>query len=91
MPNKEQVRNPPQKKDLAIHRYTDRKEYELGFVETDLVSHDGSLAKGDHAWSLMSVDFCLPWTEPVPLRNLNFNLIHFLLVIFYGSVPGRNS
>lgn len=57
------------KKDIPIRTHADWKESEPGFVEMDLVSHDGGLAKGDHAWSLVVVDFCTQWTETAPLKN----------------------
>jgi len=47
------------KKQIPIRTFAQWEEDEPGFVEVDLVSHDGGLARGDHAWSL------------VPLRGLD--------------------
>ena len=57
------------KKQIPIRTFAQWEEDEPGFVEVDLVSHDGGLAKGDHAWSLVLTDVCTQWTEVVPLRN----------------------
>ena len=57
------------KNQIPIRTFSDWKENEPGFVEVDLVSHDGGLAKGDHAWSLVLTDIYTQWTEIVPLKN----------------------
>lgn len=57
------------KNQISIRNFADWKEDEPGFVEVDLVSHDGGLAKGEYAWSLVLTDICTQWTEIVPLKN----------------------
>ena len=57
------------KKQIAIRTHADWKEDEPGFVEVDLVGHDGGLAKGDFAWSLTLVDIATQWTEIEALKN----------------------
>jgi hypothetical protein len=57
------------KNQIPIRTFGDWKEDEPGFVEVDLVSHDGGLAMGDHAWSLVLTDISTQWTEVVPLKN----------------------
>ena len=57
------------KRQIPIRSHAGWKENEPGFVEADLVGHDGGLAKGDFAWSLTLVDVFTQWTEIEPLRN----------------------
>ena len=40
-----------------------------GFLEIDLVSHDGGAARGDFAWTLDMVDILTGWTETAALPN----------------------
>jgi transposase InsO family protein len=40
-----------------------------GYVEVDLVSHDGGKATGDHCYTLTVTDRCTGWTEIVPVPN----------------------
>jgi hypothetical protein len=40
-----------------------------GFVEIDLVSHDGGNAAGEHAWTLTVTDIATGWTENRSVPN----------------------
>ncbi|MCY0877553.1 MAG: transposase family protein [Firmicutes bacterium] len=40
-----------------------------GFLEIDLVSHDGGAARGDFAWPLDMVDILTGWTETAAVPN----------------------
>ena len=40
-----------------------------GFLEIDLVSHDGGAARGDFAWTLDMVDILTGWTETAAVPN----------------------
>ena len=40
-----------------------------GYVEVDLVSHDGGKAAGDHCYTLTVTDRCSGWTAIVPVPN----------------------
>ena len=40
-----------------------------GFLEIDLVSHDGGAARGEFAWTLDMVDILTGWTETAALPN----------------------
>ena len=42
-----------------------------GFLEIDLVSHDGGVARGEFAWTLDMVDILTGWTETPQLPCLN--------------------
>ena len=41
----------------------------MGFFEIDLVGHDGSLVRGDFAWTLDWVEVKTQWTEQVAVFN----------------------
>ena len=40
-----------------------------GFVEIDLVGHEGGNAVGEHAYTLTVTDIALGWTENRSVRN----------------------
>jgi len=44
-------------------------EAKVGFMEMDLVSHEGGNAKGDFAFSLTLTDVCSSWTENRAVKN----------------------
>lgn len=50
-------------------RILDEDEARPGFLETDLVSHDGGKAQGDFCYSLNAWDVTSGWTEAEALRN----------------------
>ncbi len=56
-------------REIPIRTGTEWEGVEPGYLEIDLVSHDGGLAKGDHAWSLVLTDIFTQWTEVIPVRN----------------------
>ena len=41
----------------------------VGFMEMDLVSHEGGNVKGDFAFSLTLTDVCSSWTENRAVKN----------------------
>lgn len=57
------------KRKIPIRTGTDWEGVEPGFIEIDLVSHDGGLSQGDYAWSLVLTDIDTQWTEVIPVRN----------------------
>ena len=48
---------------LPIRTFSDWNESEPGFVEIDLVAHDGGIANGDYAQTLDVTDIATTWTE----------------------------
>ena len=51
------------KHQIPIRTFTDWDESRPGFVEIDLVSHDGGNARGDYAQTLDVTDVYTGWTE----------------------------
>jgi hypothetical protein len=54
---------------IPIRRGSDWDEKVPGYVEVDLVGHEGGNARGDFAFSLNVTDVATGWTEPVALKN----------------------
>jgi hypothetical protein len=57
------------KKQIEIRTSTDWIEDEVGFLEIDLVSHDGGNPSGDFCQTLNTVDIKSGWTEMEALKN----------------------
>lgn len=57
------------KKQIPIRTFADWDEQCPGFVEIDLVAHDGGLAAGDYCQTLDLTDIATTWTETLAVRN----------------------
>lgn len=57
------------KHQIPIRTFNDWDELRPGFVEIDLVSHEGGNARGDYAYTLDATDVCTGWTETEAVRN----------------------
>lgn len=57
------------KNQIPIKTFADWQESRPGFVEADLVSHDGGDPRGDFIQSLDVVDVCSTWTETRAVKN----------------------
>jgi len=57
------------KKAIPIRTFADWDETKPGFVEADLVGHDGGNSSGDFAQSLNFIDIATSWDETVACRN----------------------
>ncbi len=57
------------KSQIPIRTWADWNENRPGFVEIDLVSHDGGNPTGEHAWTLTVTDIATGWTENRAVRN----------------------
>ncbi len=57
------------KSQIPIRTFSEWNENKVGFFEIDLVGHDGSLVRGDFAWTLDFVDVKSAWTEQVAVFN----------------------
>ena len=60
------------KSQIPVRTWADWDDAVPGFVEIDLVSHDGGNAVGEHAWTLTVTDIATGWTEnrSVPSKAL---------------------
>jgi hypothetical protein len=57
------------KNQIPIRTFSDWDEQKPGFVEIDLVGHDGGDSHGDFAQTLDVTDVCTTWTETEAVRN----------------------
>jgi len=57
------------KHQIPIRTFSEWDDMQPGFVEVDLVSHEGGNARGDYAYTLDATDVCTAWTETKAVRN----------------------
>jgi hypothetical protein len=57
------------KSQIPIRTWAQWDDAEPGFVEIDLVGHEGGNAVGDHAYTLTVTDIATGWTENRSVRN----------------------
>ena len=57
------------KHQIAIRTFSEWDEQRPGFVEMDLVGHDGGDSSGDYMQTLDMTDICTGWTETQAVRN----------------------
>jgi len=57
------------KSQIAVRTFADWDENRPGFVEIDLVGHDGGQSSGDFLQTLDVTDICTGWTETQAVRN----------------------
>jgi hypothetical protein len=57
------------KTQVPIRTFADWDDKRVGFVEVDLVQHDGGNPRGIFACTLNMTDVCTGWTEMVAVRN----------------------
>lgn len=57
------------KHQIPIRTFSEWNEQRPGFVELDLVAHDGGLALGDYMQTLDMTDVCTGWTETIAVPN----------------------
>jgi len=57
------------KQDIPIRTFADWDDARPGFLEIDLVSHEGGNASGDFCFTLTATDVATGWTEVRGIRN----------------------
>ena len=57
------------KHQIPIRTFSEWDEKRPGFVEVDLVSHNGGDPRGDYAQTLDMTDICTAWTETEAVKN----------------------
>jgi len=57
------------KSEIPIRTFAEWDEARPGFLEVDLVSHDGGRTPGDYAQTLDLVDIATGWTETAAVKN----------------------
>jgi hypothetical protein len=67
------------KSQIPVRTWAEWDDAVPGFVEVDLVSHDGGNIAGEHAWTLTVTDIATGWTEnrSVPGRALKWVMAAF--------------
>ncbi|HQG82177.1 MAG TPA: transposase family protein [Caldisericia bacterium] len=83
------------KSQIPIRTFADWNENKPGFVEIDLVAHDGGIARGDYAQTLDVTDVCTCWTETEASKNkaqVNvFNALNSIIKRFPFPILGIDS
>lgn len=57
------------KHEIPVRTFSDWNEKKPGFVEADLVGHEGGNSRGDFCFTLNVTDVCTQWTEPIAIKN----------------------
>lgn len=57
------------KQQVAVRTWADWDENQPGYLEIDLVGHEGGNSRGDFAQTLDMVDVWSGWTEPIAIKN----------------------
>jgi len=57
------------KNQIEVRTFADWNKAKVGFMEMDLVSHEGGNPRGDFAFSLTLTDVCSGWTENRAVKN----------------------
>ena len=57
------------KSQIPVRTWADWDDAVPGFVEIDLVAHDGGNAAGEHAWTLTATDIATGWTKNRSVHN----------------------
>ena len=55
------------RRSIPVRTFADWGDPSPGYVEADLVSHSGPIAKGSFAWTFVLTDIATGWTECAPL------------------------
>lgn len=75
------------KSQIPIRTWADWDENRPGFVEIDLVGHEGGDANGDFGWSLTVTDIATGWTEVRSVRNKAARHVFAALVAIQAALP----
>lgn len=57
------------KKQIPIRTYSEWDDKRVGFMEMDLVGHDGGNVKGEFGWTLNLTDILTGWTDFEAIKN----------------------
>ena len=75
------------KSQIPMRTWADWDENRPGFVEIDLVGHEGGDANGDFGWSLTVTDIATGWTEVRSVRNKAARHVFTALVEIQAALP----
>jgi len=72
---------------IPIRTWADWDEHKPGFVEIDLVGHEGGNPRGEFCQTLNVVDIHTAWTEPRAVKNKAQKWVHPALKEIIDAVP----
>ena len=72
---------------IPIRTFSDWNENKPGFVEVDLVGHEGGNSRGDFCFTLNVTDVYLGWTEPIAIKNKAQKWVFEALMRVKNRVP----
>lgn len=75
------------KHQVPIRTFSDWDEQRPGFVEVDLVGHDGGDSRGEYVQTLNVTDVCTGWTEMQAVRNKAQRWVFEALQDIRGRMP----
>jgi hypothetical protein len=75
------------KSQIPIRTWADWNENTPGFVEVDLVGHEGGDANGEFCWSLTVTDIATGWTEVRSVRNKSAHAVFLALLAIQAALP----
>jgi hypothetical protein len=75
------------KSQIPMRTWADWDENRPGFVEIDLVGHDGGDLNGEHGYSLTVTDIATGWTEVRSVRNRSAHAVFVALVQVQAALP----
>jgi hypothetical protein len=75
------------KSQIPMRTWADWNENVPGFVEIDLVGHEGGDNNGDFGWSLTVTDIATGWTEIRSVRNKAAKHVFLALVEIQAALP----
>lgn len=75
------------KHQIPIRTFAEWNEAQPGFVEIDLVAHDGGQASGEYLYTLDVTDVCTGWTETMAVRNKGQEAVFEALVEIRQRLP----
>jgi transposase InsO family protein len=75
------------KSQIPMRTWADWDEHTPGFVEIDLVGHEGGDANGEFCWSLTMTDIATGWTEVRSVGNKPARAVFTALVQIQATLP----
>lgn len=66
-PRRQGVAGTALRRSVPVRTFSDWDDPAPGYIEADLVSHSGPVAKGSFAWTVTLTDIATGWTECAPL------------------------
>ena len=75
------------KSQIPIRTWAQWDDAVPGFVEIDLVGHEGGDANGEFAWSLTVTDIATGWTEVRSVRNKSAHAVFIALTQIQAVLP----